>query len=89
MRLLQNRSMETHGVFPPPNTHLNVTSLSSGLLTNLGSMRDPLDGCSTGSLICLIGSQPKHVLKMSASNSVVPSFCNRKNNLVRIGCCPR
>lgn len=45
------------------------------MLTNLGSIRDPFTGCSTVSLMGLIGSQAKHVLKMSARSNVVPSFC--------------
>lgn len=46
-------------------------------------MRDPFEGCRTGSLICLIGSQPKQVLKMSANSSVVPSFCKRGKRFIR------
>lgn len=61
-------------------SHLNVTSLSSGLLTNLGSIRDPFTGCRTVSLIGFIGSQPKHVLKISAKSNVVPSFCKHDTN---------
>lgn len=55
-------------------SHLNITSLSSGLLTNFGSIRVPLTGCNMGSLIGFMVSQPKHVAKMSANKSVVPSF---------------
>lgn len=55
--------------------YLNMTSLNSGLFTNFGSIREPFAGCSTSSLIGLIGSQPKHVANISANNSVVPSFC--------------
>lgn len=54
--------------------NLNITSLNSGLLTNFGSIRDPLIGCNTGSLIGLIVSHPKHVANISAKSSVVPSF---------------
>jgi hypothetical protein len=61
-------------------SHLNVTSLSSGLLTNLGSIRDPFTGCRTVSLMGFIGSQPKHVLKISANSNVVPSFCKHDTN---------
>lgn len=64
-------------------SHLNVTSLSSGLLTNFGSMRDPFTGCRTVSFIGLIGSQPKHVLKISARSSVVPSFCKHDTNNIK------
>ena len=45
------------------------------MLTNFGSMRDPFNGCRTVSFIGFIGSQPKHVLKISANSNVVPSFC--------------
>lgn len=54
--------------------YLNITSLNSGLLTNFGSILDPLIGCKTGSLIGLIVSQPKQVAKISAKSKVVPSF---------------
>lgn len=54
--------------------YLKVTSLSSGLFTNFGSIRDPFTGCRIGSLMGLICSQPKHVAKISASSRVVPSF---------------
>lgn len=64
-------------------THLNVTSLSSGLLTNFGSMRDPFTGCTTVSFMGFIGSQPKHVLKISASSKVVPSFCKHDTNNIK------
>lgn len=60
--------------------HLNVTSESSGLLTNFGSMRDPFTGCRTVSFMGFIGSQPKHVLKISAKSNVVPSFCKHDTN---------
>lgn len=63
--------------------HLNVTSLSSGLLTNFGSMRDPFTGCTTVSFMGFIGSQPKHVLKISASSKVVPSFCKHDTNNIK------
>lgn len=59
-------------------TNLNVTSLNSGLFTNFGSMREPLIGCKTVSLIGLIGSHPKQVLNISARRRVVPSFCKNK-----------
>lgn len=63
-------------------THRNVTSLNSELLTNLGSMRDPFTGCMREpSLMGLMGSQPKHVLKISASSKVVPSFCEYHRNV--------
>jgi hypothetical protein len=54
-----------------PETH-------SRLLTNFGSIRDPFTGCRTFSFMGFIGSQPKHVLKISASNNVVPSFCRKR-----------
>lgn len=59
-------------------TNLNITSLNSELLTNFGSMRELLFVCKIGSLINLIASQPKHVAKISANNSVVPSFYLKK-----------
>lgn len=58
--------------------YLNITSLNSGLLTNLGSIRDPFAGCGASSCTGLIGSHPKHVANISANNNVVPSFCNVK-----------
>lgn len=54
---------------------------SSELLTNFGSMRAPFTGCICEfSLMGFMGSQPKHVLKISANSNVVPSFCKHHHD---------